>query len=500
MEVPSSVMHEDSNSSTPRRRSARISQLVTSSILPSSRSASPAPSNSSVSSGTTGGAAAATPTKRQSSRGKQASSAAKKSSSSETTPVVIDLEPIPEETLHRQRLRQEDAVSSDNSNAKPSVNGKESKSENDIKALGDQATSPAARQSAKVVDLTDDKVNQDSCEEIDDDDITEGDQVVSKSTESTEDMVSVQTNTSSMEVDNNKTSSDKVNQADAVKVAKVDSVVEDKEAPNNVRELVLEESTGEEDSIEEVTKKETIAETMDVDTNDENGEVALTSNTVETKLSPKKRMIEKYSEEKGDSERNDETEADTQAEKPAPPPVSSEDQENVCRQNSDIQSVVEKEASVKNSAEKKKSLNNNPVKPNNKSISKRSAHEEAMSLGRRKSGRKWKVQRDRFKSVVKPKGLKQDAKLRLAQKQEKLRIREFEKALKEEKKQELEEKRKRQEENKKRKMENERKNEVIQQIKNPAKIKRMKKKQLRMLAKRDLTPVVGNNTAATNNK
>merc|ERR1712142_582181 len=195
-------------------------------------------------------------------------------------------------------------------------------------------------------------------------------------------------------------------------------------------------------------------------------------------MSPKKRMIQMYSDEEGET-----TNESHEAPKPRPATeganvpkqsIAEDQDENVCSQNSDIQS------------EATKAIKTAKAKTNHK----RSQHEEAMSLGRRKSGRFWKGQRDRFKSVVKPKGLKQDAKIRMALKQERLRVREFEKALKEEKKQELEEKRKRQEENKKRKLENERKNEVLQQIKNPAKIKRMKKKQLRMLAKRDLTPVV----------
>merc|ERR1739844_893875 len=110
--------------------------------------------------------------------------------------------------------------------------------------------------------------------------------------------------------------------------------------------------------------------------------------------------------------------------------------------------------------------------------------------GRNKSGRFWKNQRDRFKANIKVKGLHQvSAQKRIAQKEQLLRVKAYEKSLKDEVKRSRKERRQRAEENKTRRDENEKKNETVQVIKNPAKMKRMKKKQLRMLAKRDVTIV-----------
>ena len=67
-----------------------------------------------------------------------------------------------------------------------------------------------------------------------------------------------------------------------------------------------------------------------------------------------------------------------------------------------------------------------------------------------------------------------------------MRNRDLARTLLEQKNQNKEEMQKKTEENKAKKLENEKKAEQFQVVKNPAKIKRMKKKQLRQFEKRDI--------------
>merc|ERR1711902_422303 len=103
-----------------------------------------------------------------------------------------------------------------------------------------------------------------------------------------------------------------------------------------------------------------------------------------------------------------------------------------------------------------------------------------------KSGRFWKGERSQFRQIKKDKGQRLTFEQRLKNKEEKQRNQELAVMLNQRKKQAKEDQRKRMEENKERRLENERRTEQYQIIKNPAKLKRMKKKQLRMLEKRDI--------------
>lgn len=72
-------------------------------------------------------------------------------------------------------------------------------------------------------------------------------------------------------------------------------------------------------------------------------------------------------------------------------------------------------------------------------------------------------------------------------------IKELSNSIKQDKHLENVEKKQRREENAKRRLENERKSEIVQIIKNPAKLKRMKKKALRKIEKRDLATLSNSN-------
>ncbi|XP_034746157.1 coiled-coil domain-containing protein 86 [Etheostoma cragini] len=107
-------------------------------------------------------------------------------------------------------------------------------------------------------------------------------------------------------------------------------------------------------------------------------------------------------------------------------------------------------------------------------------------LGKPKSGRAWKDRnKQRFSAMVRDKPLCSSWEKKMEAKREKELVKQYTLKLKEDKAREKEEKRKRREDNLKRRAENERKSEIVQVIRNTAKIKRMKKKQLRKIEKRD---------------
>ncbi|KAI1887597.1 hypothetical protein AGOR_G00191940 [Albula goreensis] len=111
---------------------------------------------------------------------------------------------------------------------------------------------------------------------------------------------------------------------------------------------------------------------------------------------------------------------------------------------------------------------------------------QMVPLGKPKSGRVWKDRnKQRFSALLRDKPLRTSWEKKMETKREKELVKKYALQLKEEKAREKEEKRKRREENLKRREENERKAEIVQVIRNTAKIKRMKKKQLRKIEKRD---------------
>ncbi|KAM4703400.1 coiled-coil domain-containing protein 86 [Rhinophrynus dorsalis] len=106
--------------------------------------------------------------------------------------------------------------------------------------------------------------------------------------------------------------------------------------------------------------------------------------------------------------------------------------------------------------------------------------------GKPKSGRVWKdFNKKRFSQMVKDRPLHTSWEVKMRDRQEKKLLKSYSQQLKQEKQHELYERKRRREENLKRRLQNERKAEVVQVIRNPGKLKRAGKKQLRRIEKRD---------------
>ncbi|CAH6793762.1 coiled-coil domain-containing protein 86 [Phodopus roborovskii] len=106
--------------------------------------------------------------------------------------------------------------------------------------------------------------------------------------------------------------------------------------------------------------------------------------------------------------------------------------------------------------------------------------------GKPKSGRVWKDRsKKRFSQMVQDKPLRTSWQRKMKERQEKKLAKDFARHLEEEKQRRRQEKKERRAENLKRRLENERKAEIVQVIRNPAKLKKAKKHQLRSIEKRD---------------
>ncbi|XP_048216890.1 coiled-coil domain-containing protein 86 [Perognathus longimembris pacificus] len=106
--------------------------------------------------------------------------------------------------------------------------------------------------------------------------------------------------------------------------------------------------------------------------------------------------------------------------------------------------------------------------------------------GKPKSGRVWKDRsKKRFSQMVQDKPLRTSWQRKMKERQERKLAKDFARHLEEEKEKRRQEKKQRRAENIRRRLENARKAEIVQVIRNPAKLKRAKKKQLRSIEKRD---------------
>ncbi|KZC08028.1 PREDICTED: coiled-coil domain-containing protein 86 [Dufourea novaeangliae] len=111
--------------------------------------------------------------------------------------------------------------------------------------------------------------------------------------------------------------------------------------------------------------------------------------------------------------------------------------------------------------------------------------EEQIPKGKPKSGRIWKNQKQRFSSIVKTRGTRLSFEKKQKLRDDLKRVKEMSRAIKAQKEAEKEAKKQRRIVNLKRAEENRKKSEVVQVITNTAKLKKIKKKHLRTIEKRD---------------
>ncbi|XP_046738703.1 coiled-coil domain-containing protein 86 [Diprion similis] len=135
--------------------------------------------------------------------------------------------------------------------------------------------------------------------------------------------------------------------------------------------------------------------------------------------------------------------------------------------------------------DKAKPTMSNPLKK----VNKLEKHVEKLTIpkGKPKSGRVWKEQKTRFSSIIKTRGTRLSFEKKQKLRDDMKRIKELSRSVIARRESEREAKKQRRIENLKRAEENRKKSEIVQVIKNTSKIKKMKKKNLRKLEKRDTT-------------
>ncbi|XP_001355493.2 coiled-coil domain-containing protein 86 [Drosophila pseudoobscura] len=123
-----------------------------------------------------------------------------------------------------------------------------------------------------------------------------------------------------------------------------------------------------------------------------------------------------------------------------------------------------------------------------KASSKKSKLPVNVPRGQPKSKRPWKTPKQKF-STIKKTVNRLSFEKKVALRDELRYIKEKSKEIKSQRKEAAVQRHQRRVENAERRLANERRSEIVQVIKNPSKIKRMKKKQMRMIEKRDISQV-----------